>query len=133
MSGFKVFLMRGNLVQMAVAFVIGLTFAALVTALVADLFTPLIAAIIGQPNFSSLFFTINHSEFLYGLVINAVITFALVAAVLYFVVVVPYQAMVSRSQKQQDPTTKACPECLSEIPLKASRCAFCTAVQPAAA
>ncbi|MGA7172381.1 MAG: large conductance mechanosensitive channel protein MscL [Candidatus Dormiibacterota bacterium] len=132
MSGFKAFLMRGNLVQMAVAFVIGVTFAALVTALVADLFTPLIAAIIGQPNFSSLFFTINHSEFLYGSVINAVITFVLVAAVLYFVVVVPYQAMVARSQKQQDPTTKACPECLSEIPLKASRCAFCTAVQPAA-
>ncbi|HUY08746.1 MAG TPA: large conductance mechanosensitive channel protein MscL [Candidatus Dormibacteraeota bacterium] len=130
MSGFKTFLMRGNLVQMAVAFVLGVTFAALVTALVADLFTPLIAAIIGQPNFGSLFFTINHSKFLYGSVINAVITFVLVAAVLYFVVVVPYQAMVARTQKQQDPTTKACPECLSEIPLKASRCAFCTAVQP---
>ncbi|MGH7643288.1 MAG: large conductance mechanosensitive channel protein MscL [Candidatus Dormibacteria bacterium] len=132
MSGFKAFLTRGNLVQMAVAFVIGVTFAALVEALVADLFTPLIAAIIGKPNFSNLFFTVNHSEFLYGSVINAVITFVLVAAVLYFVVVMPYQALLARTKKQQDPTTKSCPECLSEIPILASRCAFCTAAQPAA-
>lgn len=123
--------MRGNLVQMAVAFVIGVTFAALVTALVADLFTPLIAAIFGQPSFSSLFFTVNHAEFFYGSVINAVVTFATVAAVLYFVVVVPYQALVARTQHQPDPTTKQCPECLSDIPIKASRCAFCTSVQPA--
>jgi len=130
-TGFKAFLMRGNLVQMAVAFVIGITFAALVTALVGDLFTPLIAAIIGKPNFSDLFFTVNHSQFLYGSVINAGITFVLVAVVLYFVVVLPYQSLVARTQRQADPTTKACPECLSEIPIKASRCACCTAVQPA--
>jgi large conductance mechanosensitive channel len=123
--------MRGNLVQMAVAFVMGLTFAALVEALVGDLFTPLIAAIIGKPNFSDLVFTVNHSQFLYGAVINAVITFVLVAAVLYFVVIVPYQALVARTQKEPDATTKACPECLSDIPIKASRCAFCTSEQPA--
>lgn len=132
MSGFKAFLMRGNLVQMAVAFVIGVTFAALVEALVADLFTPLIAAILGKPNFNTLFFTVNHSEFMYGAVINEVITFVLIALVLYFVVVVPYQALVTRTQKQPDPTTRQCPECLSEIPIKATRCAFCTSVQPAA-
>lgn len=132
MVGFKAFVMRGNLVQMAVAFVIGVTFAALVEALVADLFTPLIAAIIGQPNFNQLFFSVNHSEFLYGSVINAVITFVLVATVLYFAVIVPYQALVARTQKQPDATTKSCPECLSDIPIKASRCAFCTSVQPAA-
>jgi len=130
--GFKAFVMRGNLVQMAVAFVIGVTFAALVEALVADLFTPLIAAIIGKPNFNQLFFTVNHSEFRYGSVINAVITFVLVATVLYFAVIVPYQALVARTQKQPDATTKSCPECLSDIPIKASRCAFCTSVQPAA-
>ncbi|HVB54179.1 MAG TPA: large conductance mechanosensitive channel protein MscL [Candidatus Acidoferrales bacterium] len=132
MVGFKAFVMRGNLVQMAVAFVIGVTFAALVEALVADLFTPLIAAIIGKPNFNQLFFTVNHSEFRYGSVINAVITFVLVATVLYFAVIVPYQALVARTQKQPDATTKSCPECLSDIPIKASRCAFCTSVQPAA-
>jgi large conductance mechanosensitive channel len=130
-SGFKAFLMRGNLVQMAVAFVIGVTFAALVEALVADLFTPLIAAILGKPDFNSLFFTVNHSEFMYGSVVNAVITFVLVALVLYFVVVLPYQAFLARTQKQPDPTTKECPECLSEIPIKATRCASCTSVQPA--
>lgn len=130
MSGFKAFLMRGNLVQLAVAFVVGVTFATLVTALVTDLFTPLIAAIIGQPRFSSLAFTVNHAVFHYGLVANAVITFLLVALVLYFVVIVPYQALVARTVKEPDPSTKECPECLSEIPIKASRCAFCTSVQP---
>ncbi|MGH7666185.1 MAG: large conductance mechanosensitive channel protein MscL [Candidatus Dormibacteria bacterium] len=133
MSGFKAFLMRGNLVQMATAFVMGVTFAALIEALVADLLTPLIAAIVGQPNFSNLYFTLNKSRFLYGSVIDAVITFALVAAALYFVVVMPYQAMVDRTQAKADPTTKACPECLSDIPVAARRCAFCTSVQPQAA
>ena len=128
MSGFKKFVMQGNLVQMAVAFVMGLTFAAVVEALVAGLFTPLIAAIIGKPNFNNLFFTLNHSKFLYGTVINALITFALVAAVLYFVVVVPYEALVARTQRGADPTTKVCPQCLSVIPIKAFRCAFCTSV-----
>jgi large conductance mechanosensitive channel len=130
-SGFKAFLMRGNLVQMAVAFVMGVAFAAVVQSLVAGLFTPLIAAIIGKPNFAGLFFTVNHSKFFYGTVVNALVTFVLVAVVLYFVVIAPYEALVARTQRQTARTTKECPECLSEIPLKASRCAFCTSQQPA--
>lgn len=132
MSGFKAFVLRGNLVQMAVAFVMGVAFAAVVQALVAGLFTPLIAAIIGKPNFAGLFFTLNHSKFFYGSVVNALVTFVLVAVVLYFLVIVPYEALLARTQGQSDPTTKQCPECLSEIPIKASRCAFCTSTQPAA-
>jgi large conductance mechanosensitive channel len=131
-SGFKAFVLRGNLVQMAVAFVMGVAFAAVVQALVAGLFTPLIAAIIGKPNFAGLFFTLNHSKFFYGSVVNALVTFVLVAVVLYFLVIVPYEALLARTQGQSDPTTKQCPECLSEIPIKASRCAFCTSTQPAA-
>lgn len=133
MSGFKAFLLRGNLVQIAVAFVLGVVFAAVVQALVAGLFTPLIAAIIGKPSFADLFFTLNHSRFLYGTVINALITFVLVAVVLYFVVVLPFESLVARTQRQPDPTTKTCPECLSEIPLQATRCAFCTSIQPPSA
>jgi large conductance mechanosensitive channel len=131
-SGFKAFLMRGNLVQIAVAFVMGVAFAAVVQSLVAGIFTPLIAAIIGKPNFAGLFFTVNHSKFLYGTVVNALITFVLIAVVVYFVVIVPYEALVARTQRQTASTTKQCPECLSEIPVMASRCAFCTSEQPAA-
>ncbi|HEY6538860.1 MAG TPA: MscL family protein [Candidatus Dormibacteraeota bacterium] len=131
MAGFKAFLIQGNLVQIAVAFVMGVTFATLVQALVGDLFTPLIAAIIGKPNFNQLSFTLNHSIFMYGAVISALITFVLVAIVLYFAVVLPYQKLVGLRQGQPEATTKPCPECLSEIPLKATRCAFCTALQPA--
>lgn len=133
MSGFRAFLLRGNLVQIAVAFVIGVAFAAVVQALVAGLFTPLIAAILGKPNFATLFFTLNHSKFLYGSVINALITLVLVAVVLYFVVVLPYESLLALSQRQPDPTTKTCPECLSQIPLGARRCAFCTSIQPPSA
>lgn len=132
MSGFKAFLMGGNLVQMAVAFVMGVAFATVVQSLVVGLFTPLIAAIIGKPNFADLFFTLNHSKFFYGTVVNALLTFVLVAVVLYFAVIVPYEALVARAQRQTARTTKQCPECLSEIPTKASRCAFCTSKQPAA-
>jgi large conductance mechanosensitive channel len=131
-TGFKAFLMRGNLVQLAVAFVMGVAFAAVVQSLVAGLFTPLIAAIIGKPDFANLFFTVNHSKFFYGTVVNALVTFVLVALVLYFAVVAPYEALVARTQRQAARTTKECPECLSEIPIKASRCAFCTSTQPAA-
>ncbi|HUY24395.1 MAG TPA: large conductance mechanosensitive channel protein MscL [Candidatus Saccharimonadales bacterium] len=130
MTGFKAFLMRGNLVQLAVAFVMGVAFAAVIQSLVAGLFTPLIAAIIGKPDFANLFFTVNHSKFLYGAVVNALLTFVLVALVLFFAVIVPYQAVVARTQRQAARTTKECPECLSEIPIKASRCAFCTSPQP---
>jgi large conductance mechanosensitive channel len=129
-SGFKSFLMQGNLVQMAVAFVMGVAFAAVIQSLVAGLLTPLIAAILGKPDFANLFFTINHSKFLYGTVVDALLTFVLVAVVLYFAVIAPYQALVARTQRQAARTTKDCPECLSAIPIKASRCAFCTANQP---
>lgn len=109
MTGFKAFLMRGNLVQLAVAFVMGVAFAAVIQSLVVDLFTPLIAAIIGKPDFASLFFTVNHSKFLYGAVVNALLTFVLVALVLYFAVIAPYEAVVARSQRQAARTTKECP------------------------
>jgi large conductance mechanosensitive channel len=133
---FKTFLLRGNLVEMAVGIVIGLAFGAVVTALVSDLITPLIAAIGGKPDFSSLSFTINKSHFLYGAFINAVIAFVLIAAVIFFLVVKPVNALVARTRTAPppDPTTRNCPECLSEIPLAARRCSYCTSeVGPAAA
>ncbi len=133
MRGFKTFLLRGNVVDLAIAVVIGVAFSAVVTAFVKDLVTPLIAAIGGKPDFASLSFTINHSRFLYGEFINAVVSFLIIAAVIYFFVVVPYTELVARSRKEPpaDPTTKKCPECLSEIPIGAKRCAFCTSPQPA--
>lgn len=132
MKGFKAFLLRGNVVELAVAFVIGVAFGVVITAFVKDLVTPLIAAIFGKPDFSALTFTINHSKFLYGDFINALLAFLVIAAVIYFFVVVPYTAFVSRSRKEPppDPTTKKCPECLSEIPIDAKRCAFCAQPQP---
>jgi large conductance mechanosensitive channel len=132
MRGFKAFLLRGNLVELAVAVVIAVAFAALIAALVKDLVTPLIAAIGGKPDFSSLFFTVNHSKFLYGDFVNALVGFLIIAAVIYFLVVLPYQAFTERSRKEPpaDPTTKKCTECLSEIPKDARRCAFCTSPQP---
>jgi len=131
-KGFKAFLLRGNVVDLAVGFVIGVAFGGVVSAFVKDLVTPLIAAIFGKPDFSTLTFTVNNSKFLYGDFINAVITFVTVAAVIYYFVVVPYAALVSRSRKEPpaDPTTKKCPECLSEIPIDAKRCAFCAQPQP---
>lgn len=127
---FKEFLLRGNVVDLAIAVVIGAAFGAVVTALVKDLITPLIAAIGGQPNFSALSFTINKSHFLYGDFINAIIAFIVIAAVVFFFVVVPLNKLIERSQRQAttpDPTTRKCPECLSEIPMEARRCAYCTA------
>jgi large conductance mechanosensitive channel len=128
MQEFKAFLLRGNLVDMAVGIVIGLAFAAVVTALVADLITPLIAAIFGKQDFSSLTFTINGSTFHYGDFINALITFVLIAIALFFFVIKPVNALVARSRKEgpPDPLVRNCPECLSEIPNAATRCAFCT-------
>ena len=132
MRGFKAFLLRGNVVDLAIAVVIGVAFAAVVAAFVKDLVTPLIAAIGGQPDFAALYFTINKSKFLYGDFFNAIIAFLIIAAVIYFLVVVPYTAMVARSRREApaDPTTKKCTECLSEIPKDARRCAFCTSPQP---
>jgi large conductance mechanosensitive channel len=130
---FRQFLLRGNVVDLAVAVVIGAAFGAVVTAFVADLITPLIAAIFGKPSFSDLTFTINGSRFLYGDFLNAVLAFVLVAAAIFFVVVKPMNALAARRARAEDPTTRDCPECLSEIPLAARRCAYCTVeLQPAA-
>ena len=125
---FKEFLLRGNLVDMAVGIVIGVAFAAVVTALVSDLVTPLIAAIGGKPDFSGLSFTINKSHFLYGDFINALITFVVIAGVIFFLVIKPVNALMRRYKTEPavDAATQACPHCLSEIPIGASRCAFCT-------
>ena len=132
MKGFKAFLLRGNVVDLAIGVVIGIAFGVVVTAFVKDLVTPLIAALFGKPDFGALTFTINNSKFLYGDFINAVLAFLIVAAVIYFFVVVPYTALLARSRKEPpaDPTTKKCTECLSEIPIDARRCAFCTEPQP---
>lgn len=131
MRGFKAFLLRGNVVDLAIAVVIGVAFAAVVTSFVKDLVTPLIAALGGKPDFSGLYFTINKSRFLYGDFIDVVLAFVIIAAVIYFFVVVPYTALLERSRKEPpaDPTTKKCTECLSEIPKDARRCAFCTSPQ----
>jgi large conductance mechanosensitive channel len=130
LKDFKAFLLRGNVVDLAVGIVIGVAFGAVVTAFVADLITPIIAAIIGEPDFSALSFTINGSEFLYGDFLNALISFIAVAAAVFFFVVKPVNALMARARREPpaDPTTKKCPECLSEIPIDARRCAFCTAV-----
>jgi large conductance mechanosensitive channel len=132
MKGLKAFLLRGNVVDLAVGVVIGIAFGAVITAFVKDLVTPLIAALFGKPDFSSLSFTINNSKFLYGDFINAVLAFVIIGAVLYFFVIMPYTALVARSHKEPpaDPTTKKCTECLSEIPIDARRCAFCSSPQP---
>lgn len=125
---FKAFLLRGNVVDLAVAVVIGAAFVAIVNALVADLLTPLIAAIFGKPDFSNLVFHWNSSTFKYGDFVNAVIAFVLIAFALFFFVIKPIEYLMQRAKKEPpaDPTSKKCPECLSEIPLDARRCAFCT-------
>jgi large conductance mechanosensitive channel len=132
LKDFKQFILRGNVVDLAVGVVIGASFGAVVTALVKDLVTPFIAAIAKVPDFSSMVFTINGSRFMYGDFINTLISFLLVASVIFFFVVSPMNGLVSRMRKEPpaDPTTKKCPECLSEIPIGAKRCAFCTATQP---
>ncbi|HWE07802.1 MAG TPA: large conductance mechanosensitive channel protein MscL [Solirubrobacteraceae bacterium] len=130
-ADFKKFLMRGNLVELAVAFIIGAVFAALVKAFIADLITPIIALIIGKPNFENLSFTINSSHFLYGDFINNLVTFVTTAAVVFFFVVEPYNSLMARRTKE-DPDTKECPECTSAIPLRARRCPQCTAELAAA-
>ena len=131
---FKQFLLRGNVVDLAVAVVIGAAFGAVVTALVADLLTPVIAAIFGKHDFSALTFTINGSTFRYGAFLNAVIAFVSIAAAVFFFVVRPINAIMRRRRTEPvDPTTKTCPECLSEIPLEARRCAYCTTVLTAPA
>ena len=129
LSGFKQFILRGNVIDMAVGVVIGAAFGSVVAALTKDLLTPFIAAIVGKPDFSAVTFTIRGTLFPVGDFINAAVSFLLIAAAVYFFVVTPVNALVSRMRKAPapaDPTTKKCPECLSEIPIDAKRCAHCT-------
>jgi large conductance mechanosensitive channel len=129
LDGFKKFILRGNVVDMAVGVVIGAAFGGVVAALTKDLLTPLIAALVGKPDFSSISFTINGSIFPVGDFINASVAFLLVAAAIYFFVVIPVNALVARMNRGEappDPTTKKCPECMSEIPIEARRCSHCT-------
>jgi large conductance mechanosensitive channel len=132
---FRAFVLRGNLVDLAVAVVIGTSFAAVVNAVVKDLVTPLIAAIGGQPDFGALAFTINGSRFAYGDFLNALLTFMLVAAVVFFLVVRPVNALMAalRTEPDVESETRPCPQCLSQIPRAAGRCAFCTSEVPRAA
>lgn len=131
LKGFRDFILRGNVLDLAVAVVIGAAFGAIVNALVKDLITPLIAALGGNPDFSQLYFTINHSKFMAGDFMNALISFLIIAAVIYFLVVLPMNKIMARLKRGEkvDPTEKTCPECLSMIPLAATRCKFCTSVQ----
>jgi large conductance mechanosensitive channel len=129
MTGFRQFILRGNVIDLSVAVVIGAAFGAVVAALVKDLLTPLIGALVGAPDFSSLVLQVNGSNILIGDFINAVVSFLLVAAAVYYVIVVPVNAINARRNRGEappDPTTKKCPECLSEVPVAARRCAFCT-------
>ena len=129
MKGFKQFLLRGNVVDLAVGVVVGVAFGAVITSFVKNLLTPLIAALVGKPDFSAYSFEINGSKLLYGEFVNTVISFLLVATAVYFFLVLPMNKLVERSRRSAvpaDPTTKKCPECLSEIPIEARRCAHCT-------
>lgn len=131
MKGFKGFLLRGNVVDLAVAVVMGAAFGAVVTALVKDLITPLIAALVGKPDFSGIFFTVQGSKFMIGEFVNAVVSFLMIGAAIYFFIVLPMNTLMERLRRGEappDPTTKKCPECLSMIPIAARRCAFCTSV-----
>lgn len=129
-KGFREFVLRGNVIDLAIAVVIGAAFTNVINALVKDLITPLIGAIAGKPDFSAWVVTLNGSPFLIGDFINAVIAFVLMAAAVYFFVVVPMNAWIERRRRGEaptDPTTKKCPECISEVAIAARRCAFCTA------
>jgi large conductance mechanosensitive channel len=128
LKGFRDFILRGNVVDLAVAVVIGAAFGAIVTALVADIVTPLIAAIVQKPDFSYLVLTVHGGKIKYGDFLNALISFLLIAATIYFFVVVPLNALLKKFRPSQaaPPTTKPCPECLSDIPIGAKRCAHCT-------
>lgn len=130
LQDFKQFILRGNVVDLAIGVVVGAAFGTIVNAFVRDMLTPLIAAVGGQPNFSGLAFTIHGSKFMYGDFINAVISFLIIATVIFFFVVEPVNKLRNKlesSRKSENPDTKKCPECLSEIPMKASRCKYCTA------
>jgi large conductance mechanosensitive channel len=127
LKGFKQFLLRGNVVDLAVGVVIGAAFGAVVNSFVKDLLTPLIAATVGKPNFSYLVAEVNGAKITYGDFLNALIAFLLIAFAVYFFIVLPVNALMSRAKKEPppDPTSKKCPECLSEIPIDARKCAHC--------
>jgi large conductance mechanosensitive channel len=129
LKGFRQFMLRGNVIELSVAVVIGGAFGAVVTALVKDLITPLLAAVGGKPDFSAIAFTVNGSKFLIGDFINSIVSFVMIGAAVYFFVITPVnalQARINRGEAPADPTTKKCPECLSEVPIAARKCAFCT-------
>ena len=128
LQGFKQFILRGNVVDLAVGVVIGTAFGAVVNSLVADIMTPLISAIFRAPDFSGLFFTLNESKFMYGKFLNNLISFTVVASSIYFFVVTPLNKLMTYTKKAEtpaEPTTKTCPECISEIPKDARRCKHC--------
>ena len=128
-KGFRDFLMRGNVIDLAVAVIIGAAFTAIVTSFVTNIVTPLIAALVGKPDFSALVLHVNGGIITYGTFLNSVIAFVLLALVVYFFIVVPMNYAMARFTKPVAVSTKSCPQCLSEIPLAATRCKFCT--QPA--
>ncbi|MFA5828856.1 MAG: large conductance mechanosensitive channel protein MscL [Candidatus Shapirobacteria bacterium] len=132
LKGFKQFILKGNVVDLAVGIIMGTAFGSVVSSLVKGVITPLIGAFGGQPNLSFISFTINNSKFLFGDFLNALISFLINALVLYFFVVLPVNklSVLTKKEKSLDPTNKTCPECLSNIPIKAKRCAFCTSLQP---
>jgi large conductance mechanosensitive channel len=126
-DGFRTFVMRGNVVDLAVGVVIGAAFGAVVTAFVKDLITPIIGALIGKPNFSTLGFTINHAHFALGDFINALVSFVLIAAAVYYVVVFPMAAIERRrAPAAEPPATRECPYCLETVPAAATKCRACT-------
>jgi large conductance mechanosensitive channel len=129
-GGFRKFLFRGNLIDLAVAVVIGVAFNAVIQALIADIITPLIAAAAGKPNFSSLSFTVHHSHFHYGSFINALLSFVIIAAAIYYIVVFPTTRITDLANRKKAATERDCPECLQSIPVGAKRCMFCTAEVP---
>lgn len=130
MKGFRTFLLRGNLVDLAIAVVVGVAFNNVVQGLVKDLITPLIGAIWSTPNFSHLTATIHHSTFPYGLFLNALIAFLLISTVVYFLIVAPVAKVLALFDRKKAATERECPECLSQIPIAARRCMYCTATVP---
>lgn len=132
MKGFRTFLVRGNVIDLAVAVIMGVAFNAIVQALVKYIITPLIAAAGGTPNFSALRVSVGSTTIDYGLLLNAVISFIIIAAVVYFLIVAPAGKVMAFSQRKKEATERQCPECLSTIPAKATRCMYCTATMPPA-
>jgi large conductance mechanosensitive channel len=128
LKGFKEFILRGNVIDLAVAVIIGAAFTAIVTSFVTNVMTPLIAAIVGKPDFSALVLHVNGGVIKYGDFLNSVVSFVLIATVVYFLIVAPMNYVMSRMKKPEavTPTTRSCPQCLSDIPIAATRCRFCT-------